>query len=51
LFFSGFPIKVKFIVDVNGIMSVEAIEESTNKQNKILIENKKYASTISSMPE
>ena len=34
-------IKVKFIVDVNGIMSVEAIEESTNKQNKILIENKK----------
>jgi L1 cell adhesion molecule like protein len=34
-------IKVKFMVDVNGIMSVEAIEESTNKQNKILIENKK----------
>jgi L1 cell adhesion molecule like protein len=34
-------IKVKFIVDVNGIMSVEATEESTNKQNKILIENKK----------
>lgn len=34
-------IKVKFMVDVNGIMSVEATEESTNKQNKILIENKK----------
>ena len=34
-------IKVKFIVDVNGIMSVEATEESTSKQNKILIENKK----------
>lgn len=34
-------IKVKFMVDVNGIMSVEASEESTNKQNKILIENKK----------
>ena len=34
-------IKVKFLVDVNGIMSVEATEESTNKQNKILIENKK----------
>jgi L1 cell adhesion molecule like protein len=34
-------IKVKFIVDVNGIMSVEATEESTNKHNKILIENKK----------
>jgi L1 cell adhesion molecule like protein len=34
-------IKVKFMVDVNGIMSVEALEESTNKQNKILIENKK----------
>ena len=34
-------IKVKFMVDVNGIMNVEATEESTNKQNKILIENKK----------
>jgi L1 cell adhesion molecule like protein len=34
-------IKVKFMVDVNGIMSVEATEESTNKHNKILIENKK----------
>jgi heat shock protein 1/8 len=34
-------IKVKFMVDVNGIMSVEATEESTNKQNKILIENKR----------
>jgi heat shock protein 1/8 len=34
-------IKVKFMVDENGIMSIEAIEESTNKNNKILIENKK----------
>jgi len=34
-------IKVKFMVDENGIMSIEANEESTNKTNKILIENKK----------
>lgn len=34
-------IKVKFMVDVNGIMSIEASEESTNKNKKILIENKK----------
>ena len=34
-------IKVKFIVDENGIMSVEAVEESTSKNSKIIIENKK----------
>jgi heat shock 70kDa protein 1/2/6/8 len=34
-------IKVTFTVDANGIMSVQAIEESTGKQNKIIIENKK----------
>ena len=38
----GMPrIKVTFTVDANGIMSVMAIEESTGKQNKIIIENKK----------
>ncbi len=38
----GMPrIKVTFTVDANGIMSVQAIEESTGKQNKIIIENKK----------
>ena len=34
-------IKVSFIVDENGIMSVEAVEETTNKTSKIIIENKK----------
>jgi heat shock protein 1/8 len=34
-------IKVTFSVDVNGIMSVKAIEESTGKENKIIIENRK----------
>ena len=34
-------IKVSFMVDENGIMSVEATEESTNKASKIIIENKK----------
>jgi heat shock protein 1/8 len=38
----GVPrIKVIFSVDQNGIMSVSAIEESTGKQNKIIIENRK----------
>lgn len=38
----GMPrIKVTFIVDANGIMSVQAIEESTGKENKIIIENRK----------
>ena len=35
-------IKVSFSVDVNGIMSVQATEESTGKQNKIIIENRKH---------
>lgn len=34
-------IKVNFMVDENGIMSVSATEESTNKVSKIVIENKK----------
>jgi len=34
-------IKVSFNVDENGIMSVEAVEESTSKTSKIVIENKK----------
>jgi L1 cell adhesion molecule like protein len=34
-------IKVTFNIDENGIMSINALEESTNKQNKIIIENKK----------
>ncbi len=38
----GMPrIKVTFTVDANGIMSVQAIEESTGKENKIIIENRK----------
>jgi molecular chaperone DnaK (HSP70) len=38
----GLPrIKVTFMVDANGMMSVKAIEESTGKENKIIIENKK----------
>ena len=38
----GVPrIKVIFSVDQNGIMSVSAMEESTGKQNKIIIENRK----------
>jgi len=38
----GMPrIKVTFTVDANGIMSVKAIEESTGKENTIIIENKK----------
>lgn len=38
----GMPrIKVTFTVDANGIMSVKAVEESTGKENKIVIENKK----------
>ena len=38
----GVPrIKVIFSVDENGIMSVQATEESTGKQNKIIIENRK----------
>jgi L1 cell adhesion molecule like protein len=38
----GMPrIKVLFSVDANGIMSVQATEESTGKQNKIIIENRK----------
>lgn len=38
----GMPrIKVTFTVDANGIMSVKAIEESTGKENNIIIENKK----------
>ncbi len=38
----GMPrIKVTFMVDANGIMSVKAIEESTGKENKIVIENKR----------
>jgi L1 cell adhesion molecule like protein len=34
-------IKVTFSVDVNGIMSVNALEETTGKENKIVIENRK----------
>jgi L1 cell adhesion molecule like protein len=34
-------IKVTFSVDVNGIMSVKAIEESSGKENNIVIENRK----------
>lgn len=34
-------IKVTFSVDVNGIMSVNALEESTGKENNIVIENRK----------
>jgi len=38
----GMPrIKVIFTVDVNGIMSVQATEETTGHQNKIIIENRK----------
>ena len=38
----GIPkINVKFDVDANGIMNVTAIEESTNKSNKITIKNDK----------
>jgi len=38
----GMPrIKVTFTVDANGIMSVHAQEESTGKENKIIIENRK----------
>jgi len=38
----GIPrIKVIFTVDVNGIMSVQATEETTGNQNKIIIENRK----------
>jgi len=38
----GVPrIKVSFTVDENGIMNVEAIEESTANKNRIIIENKK----------
>lgn len=38
----GMPrVKVIFTVDVNGIMSVQATEESTGKVNKIIIENRK----------
>lgn len=38
----GMPrIKVCFMVDANGIMSVQATEESTGKENKIIIENRK----------
>lgn len=38
----GMPrIKVIFTVDVNGIMSVQATEETTGNQNKIIIENRK----------
>jgi molecular chaperone DnaK (HSP70) len=34
-------IKVIFTVDVNGIMSVQATEETTGNKNKIIIENRK----------
>ncbi len=34
-------VKVTFSVDANGIMSVQAIEESTGKENKIIIENRR----------
>jgi len=34
-------IKVTFNVDVNGIMDIQAIEESTGKSNKLIISNKK----------
>lgn len=38
----GVPrIKVSFSVDENGIMNVEAVEESTSTKNKIVIENKR----------
>jgi heat shock protein 1/8 len=38
----GMPrIKVIFTVDVNGIMSVQATEETTGNKNKIIIENRK----------
>ena len=38
----GVPrIKVIFTVDENGIMNVEAVEESTSNKNKIIIENKR----------
>jgi L1 cell adhesion molecule like protein len=38
----GVPrIKVIFAVDENGIMNVEAVEESTSNKNKIIIENKR----------
>jgi len=38
----GMPrIKVVFTVDENGIMSVQATEETTGNQNKIIIENRK----------
>jgi len=38
----GIPrIKVIFSVDENGIMNVEAVEESTSNKNKIIIENKR----------
>ena len=38
----GMPrIKVIFTVDENGIMSVQATEETTGNQNKIVIENRK----------
>jgi heat shock protein 1/8 len=38
----GMPrIKVIFTVDVNGIMSVQATEETTGNHNKIIIENRK----------
>ena len=38
----GVPrIKVIFSVDENGIMNVEAVEESTSNKNKIIIENKR----------
>lgn len=38
----GVPrIKVSFSVDENGIMNVEAVEESTSNKSKIIIENKR----------
>jgi len=38
----GVPrIKVSFAVDENGIMNVEAVEETTANKNKIVIENKR----------
>jgi len=38
----GIPkIRVKFMVDSNGIMTITATEESTNKSNNIMIKNEK----------